>query len=160
MKPHHWRETKFSCKFILSDFIWFNFSNFLLLFNLWNDSWISIVIYGYMWWFEIISLNWLLGFLFIKTLDIYCVSFYGYIWWFVLNQISFVIYAKNGFIEWFNDFLKHSRTYIRFVWWELQMCIDEHKNMLLWFGGCGFQNLSTFSFVLFYFIYFMLFFFL
>jgi hypothetical protein len=152
MKHHHWRATIFSCKFILSDFIWFNFSNVLLLFNLRNDSWISIVIYGYMWWFEIVSHNWLLGFLFIKMLDIHCVSFYGYIWWFGLNRISFVICAKNGFIEWFNDFLKHSKAYIRFVWWELRMCIDEHDNMLLWFGGCGFQNLSIFSFVLFYFI--------
>jgi len=160
MKPHHWRATIFLCKFILSDFIWFNFSNVLLLFNLWNDSWISIVIYGYMWWIEIVSHNWLLGFLFIKTLDIHSVSFYGYIWWFGLNRISFVIFAKSGFIEWFNDFLKHSRTYLRFVWWELRMCIDEHENILLWFGGYGFQNLSTFSFVLFYFIYFMLFFFL
>jgi hypothetical protein len=152
MKPHHWRATIFSCKFILSDFILFNFSNVLLLFNLWNDSWIYTVIYGYMWWFEIVSKNWLLGFLFIKTLDIHCVSFYGYIWWFGLNRISFVIYAKNGFIEWFNNFFKHSKTYIRFVWWELRMCIVEHENMLLWFGGCGFQNLSIFSFVLFYLI--------
>jgi hypothetical protein len=160
MKPHHWRATIFSCKFILSDFIWFNFFNVLLLFNLWDDSWISFMIQGYIWWFEIISHNWLLRFLFIKTLDIHCVSFYGYIWWFGLNRISFVICAKNEFIEWFNDFFKHSRTYIRVVWWELRMCIDEHENMLLWFGGCGFQNLSTFSFVLFYFIYFMLFLFL
>jgi hypothetical protein len=152
MKHHHWGATIFSCKFILSDFIWFNFSNVLLLFNLWNDSWISIVIYGYMWWFEIVSHNWLLGFLFVKMLDIHCVSFYGYIWWFGLNRISFMICAKNGFIEWFNDFSKHSKAYIRFVWWELRMCIDEHDNMLLWFGGCGFRNLSTFSFVLFYFI--------
>jgi hypothetical protein len=152
MKPHHWRTTIFSCKFILSDFIWFIFSNVLLLFNLRNDSWISFVIQEYIWWFEIISHNWLLGFLIIKTLDIHCVSFYGYIWWFGLNRISFVICAKKGFIEWFNDFLKHSRTYIRFVWWEIRMCNDEHENMLLSFGGCRFQNLSTFSFVLFYFI--------
>ena len=138
MKPHNWRATIFSCKFILSDFIWFNFFNVLLLFNLWNDSWISIVIYGYMWWFEIVLHNWLLGFLFIKTLDIHCVSFYGYNWWFGLNRISFVICAKNGFIEWFNDFLKHSRTYIGFVRWEFWICINKHWNMLLWFGGCGF----------------------
>jgi hypothetical protein len=31
------------------------------------------------------------------------------------------------------------------------MCIDEHENMLLLFGGCGFQNLIIF--LLFYFIY-------
>jgi hypothetical protein len=48
-------------------------------FNYWDDSWISIVIYRYMWWFEIVSFNWLLWCLFIKTLDIHCVSFYGYI---------------------------------------------------------------------------------
>jgi len=95
----------------------------------WDDSCISIMISGYMWWFEIVSFNWLLRF--IKTLDIHCISFYGYIWWFGLNRISFVICAKNGFIEWFTDFLKYSRTYIRFVWWELRMCIDEHENILL-----------------------------
>jgi hypothetical protein len=107
-------------------------------------------------------INWLLGFLFIKTLDIHCVSFYGYIWCFGLNWISFVICAKNGFIEWFNEFLKYSRTYIRFVWWELWMCIDEHENMLLWFGGYRFQNLSIFSFVfiLLYLVYIFFFFFL
>jgi hypothetical protein len=150
MKTHHWRATIFSCKFILSDFMSFWFLIALFQFNYWYDSWIFIAIYGYIWWFEIVSFNWLLEFLFIKTLDIYCVLFYGYIWWIGLNWISFVICAKNGFIEWFNDFLKYSRTYIRFVWWKLRMCIDEHENMLLWFGGCGLQNLSTFCFVLFY----------
>jgi hypothetical protein len=107
--------TIFSCKFMLSDFMSFWFLIVLLQFNYWDDSWISIVIYEYMWWFEIVSFNWLPGFLFIKVLYIHCVSFFGYIWWFGLNRISFLICAKNGFIEWFNDFLQHSRTYIRFV---------------------------------------------
>jgi len=67
----------------------------------------------------------------------------------VKNRVSFLICSKNGFIEWFKRFLKQSRTNIRFVWWELQMCVDEHENMLLWFGGCGFLNLRTLSFDLF-----------
>jgi hypothetical protein len=29
---------------------------------------------------------------------------------------------------------------------ELQICVDEHENMLLWIGGCGLQNLRTLSF--------------
>jgi hypothetical protein len=37
------------------------------------------------------------------------------------------------------------------------MCIDEHKNMFLLLGGGEFQNLSIFSFVLFYLCFILLF---
>jgi hypothetical protein len=58
MKHHQWITIILPCKFLLSDFVGFNISIVLLLFNYWDDSWISIVIYGYMWWFEIVSFNW------------------------------------------------------------------------------------------------------
>jgi hypothetical protein len=156
MKPHHWRATIFSCKFILSNFISFNFSYVLLLFNLWNDSRISFVIQGYIWWFEIILHNWLLRFLFIKMLDIHCVSLYGYIWWFGLNRISFVICANNGFIEWFNYFFKHSRTYIRVVWWELQCVLMNMR--ICCYDLVGVDSKTLVPFLLFYFTLFYVFF--
>jgi hypothetical protein len=154
MKPHLWRATIFSWEFMLSNFIWFNISNVLLLFNYWDeflDIYCDFRIHVMIW--DKSHLIDCLDFSFIKTLDIHCVSFYGYIWWFGLNRISFVICAKNGFSEWFNEFFKDSRTYIRFERWELRICIHNHENMLLWFSGCGFQNLSTFFFC-FVFIYF------
>jgi hypothetical protein len=138
MKPHHWRETMFSCFFMLFEFMGFWFLIVLFLFDFWDDFWISLVISEYKWWFEVVSFNWLLGFYLSKcwvfivfrstgTFDalvknwvsIVICSLNGYNGWFGEHRISFVICVKNGFIEWFKRFLKQSRAYLRFVWWKL-----------------------------------------
>lgn len=140
MKHHLRRATIFSWEFLLSNFIGFNIFNILLLFNFWDyflDIYCDFRIHVMIW--ELSHLIDCLDFSFIKTLDIHCVSFYGYIWWFGSNLISFVICTKNGFSEWFNEFLKHSRIYKSFfLRWELWISINEYENMLLWFGGCEF----------------------
>jgi hypothetical protein len=159
MKPHLWRVTIFSWEFTLSDFIWFNIFNVLLLFNYWDDFldiYCDFRIHVMIW--DKSHLIDCLNFSFIRTLDIHCVSFNGYIWWFGLNRISFVICAKNGFSEWFNEwfneFLKHSRTCIRFVRWELWICIDTMRICCYDLVGVDFKTsvlFLLFSFILFYF---------
>jgi hypothetical protein len=134
MKPHHWRETMFSCLFMLFEFMGFWFLIVLLLFDFLYDFWISLVIFGYKWWFEVVSFNWLLRFYLSKrwvfivfrstsTFDdlvknrvfIVIYSLNGYNGWFEEHRVSFLICVKNGFIEWFKRFLKQSRIYLRFV---------------------------------------------
>jgi hypothetical protein len=142
----------FSCLFMLFEFMGFWFLIVLLLFGFWDDFWVSLVISGYKWWLEVVSFNWLLRFYLSKCwifivfrstgtfvylvknqVSIVICSLKGYNGWFGEHLVSFVICVKNRFIEWFKRFLKQSRAYLRFVW--------------LWFGGCGFLNLTTLSFV-------------
>jgi len=131
---------------MLFDFMGFWFLVVLLSFHYWDNSWVSIVIFRYMWWFEIVSFNYLVGFYLSKHWVFIVFRSTGRFDDLVQSRVSLVIRAKNGFIEWLKRFLKQSRTNIRFVWWELQMCIDKHENMLLWFGGCGYLTLRTLSF--------------
>jgi hypothetical protein len=100
--------------FMLVYAIWvhgFDFS--LFYFDFWDYFWISLVISRYKWWFDIVSLNWWLGFS--CMLDIHCVSFYGYIW-FSWNYISFVICGIMDSLNDLNYFWSKSRTYLRLVW--------------------------------------------
>jgi hypothetical protein len=141
MKPHHWRETMFSCLFMLFEFMGFWFLIILFLFDFWDNFWVSLVIFGYKWWFEVISFNWLLEFYLSKhwvfivfrstgtfedlvknRVSIVICSLNGYKWWFGEHRVSFVICVKNGFIEWFKRFFKQSRVYLRVVWWTSNRC--------------------------------------
>jgi len=129
MKLHHWRETMFTCLFMLFEFMSFWFLIVLFLFDFWDDFWVSLVISEYKWLF-----NWLLGFYLSKRLgfivflstrtfddlvknrvSIVICSLNGYNGWFGEHRVSFVICVKNGFIEWFKRFLKKNRAYLRFV---------------------------------------------
>jgi len=55
--------------------------SFLFPFHYWDDSWISLVISGYMWWFEVVSFNCLLGFYLSKRWVFIVFRSNEYIWW-------------------------------------------------------------------------------
>jgi len=101
MKPHHWRKTMFLCLFILFEFIDFWFLIVLLLFDFWDDFWVSLVISGYKWWFEVVSFNWLLEFYLSKRWVFIVFRSTGTFDDLMKNQVSIVICSLNGYNGWF-----------------------------------------------------------